>query len=57
MVESECTYFEPRFGYDFGHVKVHTDTRAAKSARVVHTRTFTINQDLIIGSNINFDSI
>ena len=26
-------FMEPRFGYDFSHVRVHTDPRAAESAR------------------------
>lgn len=29
LAESERAYFEPRFGYDFGQVRLHTDTQAA----------------------------
>src|SRR5438105_2812900 len=28
-------FMEPRFGYDFSQVRVHTDAKAAESARVV----------------------
>lgn len=28
-------FFEPRFGHDFGTVRVHTDARAAESAGAV----------------------
>jgi len=30
-------FFEPRFGYDFSQVRVHTDARAAESARAVNS--------------------
>src|SRR5262245_53103242 len=29
-------FFEPRFGHDFSNVRVHTDARAAESARAVN---------------------
>jgi hypothetical protein len=29
------TFFESRFGYDFGRVRVHADTQAARAARVI----------------------
>src|SRR5262249_42134278 len=29
-------FMEPRFGHDFSHVRVHTDGRAAESARAVN---------------------
>lgn len=32
---------EPRFGHDLGHVRVHTDPRAAKAARSIGARAFT----------------
>ena len=54
---NDHTFFEQRFGNDFSHVRFHADTRAAETVREVNTRTFTIDQDFIIGSNINFNSI
>lgn len=41
---------ERRFGHDFGQVRVHTDARAAESARAVQARAYTV------GSHIVFDS-
>lgn len=43
-------FFEPRFGADFSHVRVHTDERAADSARGVAALAYTV------GSQIAFDS-
>jgi Domain of unknown function (DUF4157) len=41
-------YFEPRFGYDFSGVRVHTDGRAAASAASIGASAYTA------GSNIAF---
>src|SRR5262245_13965665 len=41
--------FEPHFGHDFSHVRVHTDPKAAQSARAVDALAYTV------GSNITFD--
>jgi hypothetical protein len=40
---------EPRFGADFGHVRVHTDDRAAASARAVAARAYTVGSHLVFG--------
>ena len=50
LAESERAYFEPRFGVDFSRVRVHTDTRAADSARAVNARAFTMGQDVVFGT-------
>lgn len=44
------SFYEPRFGYDFSQVKVHTDSVAAKSAQSINALAFTS------GSNIVFNS-
>jgi len=49
LAESERAYFEPRFGADFSRVRVHTDTRAADSARAVNARAFTVGRDMVFG--------
>jgi hypothetical protein len=49
LAESERAYFEPRFGYDFSKVRVHTDAKAAESARAVNALTFTVGQNVIFG--------
>jgi hypothetical protein len=43
-------FMEPRFGHDFGNVRVHTDSRAASAAEAVNARAFTIGQDIVFGS-------
>ncbi|MDP9351967.1 MAG: DUF4157 domain-containing protein [Chloroflexota bacterium] len=44
------TSMEPRFGFDFRSVRVHTDERAAASARSLHVAAYTIGQDLVFGA-------
>lgn len=34
-------WMERRFGHDFGRVRIHTDPRAAESARAVNARAYT----------------
>jgi len=46
---SERTFFEPRFGADFGSVRVHSDARAAYAARSVDARAFTVGVDVVFG--------
>ena len=42
-------FFEPRFGHDFGAVRVHADRDAAQSASVVQARAYTVGTDLVFG--------
>jgi uncharacterized protein DUF4157 len=39
-------FFEPRFGRDFGSVRVHTDHDAAAASNRIHARAFTAGADL-----------
>jgi hypothetical protein len=41
---------EPRFGHDFGRVRVHTDAQAAESARSVDALAYTVGQDVVFRS-------
>jgi hypothetical protein len=43
-------FMEPRFGCDFSHVRVHTDARAAESARVVNAQAYTVGRDVVFGA-------
>ena len=43
-------YFEPRFGHDFGDVRVHSDALAAQSADAVHALAFTVGQDIVFAA-------
>ena len=42
-------FMEPRFGHDFSSVKVHTDARAAESARAVNALAYTVGQNVVFG--------
>lgn len=41
---------ESRFGQSFSHVRVHTDAKAAESARELHARAFTVGSDIVFAS-------
>jgi hypothetical protein len=43
----ERTFLEPRFGHDFSRVRVHTDARAAESARAVDALAYTVGQHIV----------
>jgi hypothetical protein len=42
-------FMEPRFGHDFSHVRVHTDGRAAESARAMNALAYTAGRDIVFG--------
>jgi len=42
-------FFEPRFGYDFSQVRMHTDTQASESAQAVSALAYTVGQDVVFG--------
>ncbi len=44
-------FMEPRFGYDFSRVRVHADSRAAKSAEAVNAQAYTAGSNIVFGSN------
>ena len=41
---------EPRFGHDFGKVRVHSDARAAESARSLHALAYTVGSNIVFGA-------
>ena len=43
-------FMEPRFGHDFGAVRVHTDARAAQSAHAVNALAYTVGRDVVFGA-------
>ena len=45
------TFFEGRFGHDFGRVRVHTDAAAAESASAVNASAFTVGHHVVFGRN------
>jgi hypothetical protein len=38
---------EPRFGHDFSRVRVHTDAKAAESARAVNALAYTVGRNVV----------
>jgi hypothetical protein len=40
-------FYEPRFGYDFSQVKIHTDTVAAKSAQSINALAYTSGNNIV----------
>ncbi len=47
---SERAFFEPRFGSDFGGVRVHTGSEATDLARRVAARAFTLGRSVVFGA-------
>jgi hypothetical protein len=43
-------FMESRFGHDFSHVRIHTDSQAAETAYSVNARAFTIGRDVVFGA-------
>jgi len=41
---------EQRFGWDFGRIRIHADSRAAESARSVGASAYTVGQNIVFGS-------
>lgn len=50
LTASERAFFEPRFGVDFGNVRVHTNERAARTAQHINARAFTLGHDIVFGA-------
>jgi len=42
-------FMEPRFGYDFSRVRIHTDQLAARSAEAVAAQAYTVGSDVVFG--------
>jgi len=43
-------FFEPRFGHNFGHVRVHDDDRADASARSINAQAYTAGSHVVFGA-------
>jgi hypothetical protein len=50
LYPSERAFFEPRFGHDFGEVRLHGDAQAADSARALNARAYTVGTHIVFGS-------
>lgn len=43
-------FMEPRFGHDFGQVRIHADARAAESARAVNALAYTVGRSIVFAA-------
>jgi len=43
-------FYESRFGQDFSAVRLHSDSKAADSARAVGARAYTVGTDIVLGN-------
>lgn len=44
-------FFEPRFGYDFSRVRVHTDPKAEELSRAVDALAYTVGNDMVFAKS------
>jgi hypothetical protein len=49
LPKSTRDFFEPRFGYDFSGVKIHSDSKADMLNRELNSRAFTTGNDIFFG--------
>jgi hypothetical protein len=52
LESSAQEYMSSRMGYDFSHVRVHTDTLAHHSARAVHASAYTTGNDIVFAQGV-----
>jgi hypothetical protein len=50
LAASARSYFEPRFGREFGDVRVHTDGAADRASTAIGARAFTTGTDVYFGA-------
>jgi hypothetical protein len=51
MSLAERAFFEPRFGHDFGAVRIHDTSRDHEAARSLGARAFTTGTDIVLGKD------
>lgn len=49
LSDSERAFFEPRLGYDFSGVRVHTGGEADNLNRQLNAKAFTVGKDIVFG--------
>lgn len=50
LPRSVRSFFEPRFGYNFTQVRVHTDAGAEEIARALNARALTVGHNVLFGA-------
>lgn len=53
LPDSVRSYMEPRFGIDFGHIRVHADTDAIQMNEAIGAKAFTQGSDIYYGAGRN----
>src|SRR5260370_6332906 len=48
--EATRAFMEPRFGHDFGRVRVHNDDSAARTNRALNARAYTVGEHILFGA-------
>lgn len=43
-------FFEPRLGYDLSSVRIHTESTAGRSAKVIDARAYTLGNNIVFGN-------
>ena len=51
LPESSRSFFEPRFGLDFSHVRIHDDPAAAKSAQSINALAYTSGNNIVFNNS------
>lgn len=46
LSRADRAFFEPRFGRDLGHVRLHTDAGAGRAARLIGARAYTLRNHI-----------
>lgn len=52
LPKSIRAFFEPRFGYDFSSVRIHSNPEAAETAGVLNARAFTLGHNIVFGTGL-----
>jgi hypothetical protein len=47
---STRAFMEPRFAHDFSKVRIHTDAKAAESAKTMGARAYTVGSNVVFGA-------
>lgn len=50
LPKSVRAFFEPRFGQDFSHIRIHTYSHSGEMARAINARSFTLRRNIVFGS-------
>ncbi|MFT4156074.1 DUF4157 domain-containing protein [Parafilimonas sp.] len=50
LTQSERSFFEPRMGYDFSNVQLHTNAEANQSAKDINALAYTHGNHIVFGS-------